>query len=153
MEECVGIGGPEDNRNQEQHHSGLVTEGTMRKPRLQQCLNVRVVTVSLIILSGLIAATNLAAQTQDQEAAANAKKFEVASVRLMQDRDKLPIEQQMFYMSPSGAGEFTMRNARLDNLIGWPLKLEDSHIRLRENLRGWIRPITRLPPSRRGILA
>jgi uncharacterized protein (TIGR03435 family) len=57
------------------------------------------------------------AQNNPGDAATKAAKFEVASVRLMEDRDKLPLEQQMFAMSPSGAGEFTVRNARLANLI------------------------------------
>jgi uncharacterized protein (TIGR03435 family) len=60
--------------------------------------------------------------------------FEVASVRIMQDREKLPMAQQMFYMSPPGAGEFTMRNARLDNLIAWAFQVG-----------GLAHPITREP--------
>ncbi len=58
------------------------------------------------------------AEGQAGNAAGKAPKFEVASVRLMEDRDKLPLAQQMYSMSPSGAGEFTVRNARLANLIG-----------------------------------
>jgi uncharacterized protein (TIGR03435 family) len=52
-------------------------------------------------------------------AAAQAQKFEVASVHIMQGREKLPVEQQMFYMSPPGAAQFTVRNVTLDILIGW----------------------------------
>jgi len=62
-------------------------------------------------------------QGQAQDAAGKTTpKFEVASVRIMEERDKLPMAQQMFSMSPPGAGEFSMRNARLDNLIGWAFK-------------------------------
>ena len=35
----------------------------------------------------------------------------------MQDRDKLPMAQQMFSMSPPGAAEFIVRNTTLDFLI------------------------------------
>jgi len=55
-------------------------------------------------------------------AAAQAQKFEVASVRIMQDREKLPMAQQMLFMSPSGAAQFTVRNVTLDFLIAWAFK-------------------------------
>jgi len=42
---------------------------------------------------------------------------------VMEDREKLPMAQQMFSMSQPGAGEFTMRNANLDVLIGWAFKV------------------------------
>jgi uncharacterized protein (TIGR03435 family) len=58
--------------------------------------------------------------------AAHAQKFEVASVRIVQDRDKLPIAQQMFYMSPPGAAQFTVRNVTIDFLIAWAFKLSGS---------------------------
>jgi len=55
--------------------------------------------------------------------------FEVASVRLMVDRDKLPLEQQLVYMSPPGAAQFTVRNVTLSNLIAFAYKLpEESDI-------------------------
>ncbi len=54
-----------------------------------------------------------------------APEFEVASVRLMVDRDKLPIEQQIFYMSPSGSAEFIARNVTLTNLIGFTYGVDD----------------------------
>jgi uncharacterized protein (TIGR03435 family) len=59
-------------------------------------------------------------------AAAQAQKFEVASVRIMQDREKLPMAQQMFYMSPPGAAQFAVRNATLGLLIAWAFKLSGS---------------------------
>jgi uncharacterized protein (TIGR03435 family) len=59
-------------------------------------------------------------------AAEQAQKFEVASVRIMQDREKLPVAQQMFYMSPTGAAQFTVRNATLDFLIAWAFELGGS---------------------------
>lgn len=57
------------------------------------------------------------------EVADGTGKFEVASVRIMEDRDRLPMAQQMFSMSPSGAAQFSMRNANLDLLIGWAFKV------------------------------
>jgi uncharacterized protein (TIGR03435 family) len=73
---------------------------------------------------GFVFSALAAAQTQGQTAeSARPSKFEVASVRLMQDRDKLPMAQQMFHMSPPGAAEFTMRNANLEVLIGWAFKV------------------------------
>lgn len=59
-------------------------------------------------------------------AAEQVQRFEVASVRIMQDREKLPMEQQMYYMSPSGAAQFTVRNVTLDFLIAWAFKLSGS---------------------------
>jgi uncharacterized protein (TIGR03435 family) len=67
-------------------------------------------------------------------AAQQAQKFEVASVRIMQDREKLPTAQQMYYMSPSGAAQFTVRNVTLGYLIGWAFKVG-----------GLAQPITRRP--------
>ncbi len=58
--------------------------------------------------------------------AAQAQKFEVASVRIMQDREKLPMAQQMFYLSPPGAAQFTVRNVSLDFLIGFAFKIGGS---------------------------
>jgi uncharacterized protein (TIGR03435 family) len=58
--------------------------------------------------------------------AEQAQKFEVASVRIMQDRDKLPVAQQMFYMSPPGAAQFTVRNVTLAFLIGWAFRTSGS---------------------------
>jgi uncharacterized protein (TIGR03435 family) len=52
--------------------------------------------------------------------------FEVASVRLMVDRDKLPMEQQMSYLSPSGSAEFIARNLTLTNLIGFTYGVDDA---------------------------
>ncbi|MGA3133446.1 MAG: TIGR03435 family protein [Terracidiphilus sp.] len=59
-------------------------------------------------------------------AAEQPQKFEVASVRITQDREKLPMAQQMYYMSPSGAAQFTVRNVTLDFLIAWAFKLGGS---------------------------
>lgn len=61
----------------------------------------------------------MAGQAQPQSVETGAPKFEVASVRLMVDRDKLPMQQRLYHMSPPGAGEFTVRNATLEFLIGW----------------------------------
>ena len=58
-----------------------------------------------------------------QAQAGGYRSFEVASVRIMEDRDKLPTAQQMFSMSPPGAGEFTMRNASLELLIGFAFQV------------------------------
>ncbi len=58
--------------------------------------------------------------------AEQAQKFEVASVRIMQDRDKLPVAQQMFYMSPPGAAQFTVRNVNLGFLIAWAFRTSGS---------------------------
>jgi uncharacterized protein (TIGR03435 family) len=59
-------------------------------------------------------------------AAEPAQKFEVASVRIVQDHDKLPLAQQLFYMSPPGAAQFTMRNVTLAFLIGWAFRTSGS---------------------------
>jgi uncharacterized protein (TIGR03435 family) len=45
-------------------------------------------------------------------------RFEVASIRIT-DREKLPLEQRMFYMSPAGSDQFIVKNATLDLLIAW----------------------------------
>lgn len=66
------------------------------------------------------------AQSQAPDTAANAPGFEVASVRIMQDRDKLPMAQQMYYMSPSGAAQFTVRNETLTNLIYFAFNLDNT---------------------------
>jgi uncharacterized protein (TIGR03435 family) len=68
----------------------------------------------VVFLAGAIAAQ---AQNQTPDTAAEVSKFEVASVRIMQDREKLPMAQQMFSMSPPGAAEFIVRNTTLDFLI------------------------------------
>jgi uncharacterized protein (TIGR03435 family) len=62
---------------------------------------------------------HVASAQSANNSAAKAPEFEVASVRLMVDREKLPMEQQMFYMSPSGSAEFVARNMTLTNLIGF----------------------------------
>jgi uncharacterized protein (TIGR03435 family) len=56
---------------------------------------------------------------QAQNATAKLPRFEVASVRLMQDRDKLPMAQQMYSISPPGAAQFTVRNETLTDLISF----------------------------------
>jgi len=55
-------------------------------------------------------------------------------VRIVQEREKLPIAQQTFYMSPPGAARFMVRNATLDTLIGWAF-----------NMGGLAHPITGKP--------
>lgn len=62
-------------------------------------------------------------QTQPQRQVEHSASFEVASVKLMDHREKLPIEQQMYSMSPSGAGVFSVRNATLENLIAWAFRI------------------------------
>ncbi|HLY41742.1 MAG TPA: hypothetical protein VKR52_11035 [Terracidiphilus sp.] len=64
-----------------------------------------------------------AIDTPRQAEADRNEEFEAASVRIMEDREKLPSAQQMFSMSPPGAGEFTLRNATLDLLIGWAFQV------------------------------
>ena len=64
-------------------------------------------------------------QTATQNKAVKPARFEVASVRLMTDRDKLPMTEQMYYMSPSGAALFTVRNVTLSNLIYFAFHLAD----------------------------
>jgi len=73
--------------------------------------------IVLLAFGGVAASAYLNAQTQPEQAIATPSRFEVASVRLMQNRDKLPIEQQMFYMSQWGATQFTTRNATLETLL------------------------------------
>jgi len=67
-------------------------------------------------------------------AAEQTQKFEVASVRIVQDHEKLPVAQQMFYMSPPGAAQFTVRNVTLGFLIAWAFRASGS-----------MHPITRRP--------
>lgn len=62
------------------------------------------------------------------ETGAKSPEFEVASVRLMVDRDKLPMEQQMSYISPSGSAEFIARNVSLTNLIEFTYGFDDPQI-------------------------
>lgn len=58
------------------------------------------------------------ASAQDQPKAATPGRFEVASIRLVENYDKLPKEKRRFYESPSGAGQFTALNISPEGLIG-----------------------------------
>ncbi len=80
---------------------------------------------TFIAVAGLLAVVSVrgALAQARSEVADGTGKFEVASVRIMEDRDRLPMAQQMFSMSPSGAAQFSMRNANLDLLIGWAFKV------------------------------
>jgi uncharacterized protein (TIGR03435 family) len=77
----------------------------------------------------IICCVSTRALVQVQSAAASLPRFEVASVRLMQDRDKLPMAQQMYRMSPPGAAQFSVRNATLTDLIAFAYGI-DSEFRL-----------------------
>lgn len=69
------------------------------------------------------------AQTQAQPGAASATppRFEAASVKLMLNRDKLPMDQQLFSMTPPGAPQFRARNITLSNLIAIAFKLDGNN--------------------------
>jgi uncharacterized protein (TIGR03435 family) len=69
-------------------------------------------------LATLAAGHGANAEAQDQPKAAAPNRFEVASVRLVEDFDKLPRDKQKFYESPSGAGQFAAQNISLEGLIG-----------------------------------
>jgi uncharacterized protein (TIGR03435 family) len=73
----------------------------------------------VLALFGALSAGAITAQAQSHapETVVNAPKFEVASVRIMEGRDKLSMAQQMFSLSPPGAAQFTVRNTTLDFLI------------------------------------
>lgn len=70
----------------------------------------------LIVLSGVPAA-QARAQAQAGDVAASLPKFEVASIRLVEDFDKLPENKQSSYTSPPGAVQFTVTNIDFAGLI------------------------------------
>lgn len=77
----------------------------------------------LIVLSGVPEA-QARAQAQIGDVAASQPKFEVASIRLVEDFNKLPENKQKFYMSPPGAAQFTAQNIEFANLIGMAFGLD-----------------------------
>lgn len=74
----------------------------------------------------LLAQTTTAAQAG--RTVNRSQRFEVASVRLIQDRDKLPMQQQLFYMSPYGAGHFILRNATFTVLVTMAFDIQRAQI-------------------------
>jgi uncharacterized protein (TIGR03435 family) len=50
-------------------------------------------------------------------------RFEVASIRIIDDFDKLPENQKGPYFSPPGAGQFVVRNETLGGLIGFAFEV------------------------------
>jgi len=85
----------------------------------------------LIVLSGVPAAqasaqAQIQAQPQAGDVAASLPKFEVASIRLVENFDKLPEDKQKFHMSPSGAAQFTAKNIEFANLIGMAFGLDSA---------------------------
>ena len=81
--------------------------------------------LSLVI--GLVCITYIPSQAQTRDSVTKPPKFEVASVRLMQDRDKLPTDQQLFSVSPPGALQFRMRNTTLSILIAYAFRINSNN--------------------------
>lgn len=107
-------------RREEQHERG----------RLQCILLLRQTIMRTNFLTAVAVVASLSAlpifgqtRTPSQGGSSGLPKFEVASVRLMADRDKLPQAQQMYSMTPSGAALFTVRNVTLTNLIYFAFNL------------------------------
>ncbi len=57
-------------------------------------------------------------RAQDKPAPNPPDRFEVASVRLVENFDKLPADKQRLHESPSGAGQFAAQNITIEGLIG-----------------------------------
>ena len=69
-----------------------------------------------------------AARPADQTGAAPAKasRFEVASIRMIPDKDVVPLSGSP--ISPAGAGIFTMREITLAQAIGWAFRLNPDRL-------------------------
>lgn len=85
-------------------------------------------TQKILMCLAIACTSSVIAQTRSYPPAASTDlpKFEVASVRLVQDWEKLPDAQRMYYMSPPGAGQFTARNITLTNLIYFAFDLTNT---------------------------
>ncbi len=73
--------------------------------------------LAIAALAPLVMGQVANANAQDQPLAAAPNRFEVASVGLVEDFDKLPEDRQKFHESPSGAGQFAAQNIGLEGLI------------------------------------
>ena len=80
-----------------------------------------------LLVFGLVCTTHIHPQAKAEDSVARTPEFEVASVRLMQDRDKLPIDQQLFSVSPPGALQFRMRNTTLSVLIAYAFGISSNN--------------------------
>lgn len=84
----------------------------------------------VVLAMSLVCGAACAAQEQAKpgDAATGGPRFEVASVKLMRDRDKLPPDQQLFSITPSGAPQFRARNISLPLLMTYAFGVDSARI-------------------------
>ncbi len=77
----------------------------------------------MAFLAGAFAAQ---VQSRAPDAAAKVPRFEVASIRMIQEKDVVPLSGSP--ISPSGAGLFTMREVTLEQAIAWAFGIDQNRL-------------------------
>lgn len=85
--------------------------------------------LAFAIAISIVVPAEICAQDQADLAAGKAAQFEVASIRMIPEKDIVPLEGSP--ISPSGAGVFTMRQVPLAFVIHWAFQLNSIQ------LAGW----------------
>jgi uncharacterized protein (TIGR03435 family) len=104
----------------------IVIATTLRLHRRVLFRAARVICVGLPILWALVAVTRLEAQTQDHSPAGSGPKFEVASIRLIPERDVVPLAGSP--LSAPGERLFTMRQVTLPFAIAWAFGVDQNRL-------------------------